>query len=145
MNRTIKIDAKDRSVLKSFKWYIDRHHRTFYAATRIRGKKTYLHRLILSAPTGVEVDHINGNGLDNRRANLRLCTRSENQRNRTRCVKGNASGVSGVAWDVSRKRWAVRFSRNGRTVYLGRFVNLKKAIKARKDFIHNEQIYGVRK
>jgi hypothetical protein len=81
-----------------------------------------LHRLLLNAPSGLMVDHINGDGLDNRRANLRLATRNLNNRNgRTR------STHRGVYWDKRENKWGVYITIHGRTHALGRYVDLDEA------------------
>ena len=74
-------------------------------------KTTPMHRFILNAPHDLEVDHINGDPLDNRKSNLRLCTRSQNSRN-TKTPKTNTSGYKGVSWNKYHKKWSVRI-RNG--------------------------------
>ena len=88
-------------------------------AVHYQGRKTLLmHRLIMTAPPHLQVDHINHNRLDNRRDNLRLATRSENQVNkRLRC--DNTSAYKGVSWN--RGRWEARIRLPGGRVNLGRF------------------------
>ncbi len=66
-----------------------------YVSGRVMGRKVLLHRAILDAPTGLEVDHINQDRLDNRRSNLRLCTRSQNIANRGAMCRSKF-GVKGV-------------------------------------------------
>ena len=77
-----------------------------------------MHRMIMQAPKGVEVDHINGNGLDNRRENLRLATRHENCRN-ARKQQGCSSRYRGVSWYKTKQRWESRLNFNGRLYHLG--------------------------
>lgn len=78
------VDDEDHLRLSKYKWYARRSINTFYARCslrRIKGKpRPYLimHRVILNAPAGLEVDHKDGNGLNNTRANLRLVTRRQN-------------------------------------------------------------------
>ena len=76
------IDAEDFELVSRHKWFASRGQNTDYALRkqRIDGRQqtVSLHRVLLNAPDGMHVDHLNGNGLDNRKANLRLCTRSEN-------------------------------------------------------------------
>lgn len=89
------IDAEDFELVSQFKWFASRGSSTEYAQRKLGGTTIKLHRFILNAPDGMQVDHINHNGLDNRRSNLRLCTHSENLRNR-RKQKGCSSEFKGV-------------------------------------------------
>lgn len=93
------IDAEDFDRVSQFKWQATRGTSTDYArrGLRISGKKQFvlLHRFLLNAPCNVDVDHINHHGLDNRKSNLRLCTSSENSRNRQK-PKGCSSEFKGV-------------------------------------------------
>lgn len=104
------IDAEDLELVSQHKWCADRGRNTDYARRQqtIDGKKRSikLHRVILNAPDGMHVDHINGNGLDNRKANLRLCTHAENRRNGQK-RKGCLSEYKGVSKQQGkcRKRW----------------------------------------
>ena len=89
------IDESDFELVTQFKWCASRSRCTYYAVRR-DGKTTIsLHRVLLNAPNEMHVDHINGNGLCNTRANLRLCTRTQNLRN-TRKHKGCNSQFKGV-------------------------------------------------
>jgi len=90
------IDAEDLELVSQFKWYARRDAHTNYAV-RGRGKsRLILHRFLLNAPDELQVDHRNHNGLDNRRVNLRLCTRSQNGGNRQK-PKGCSSEYKGVS------------------------------------------------
>lgn len=96
----------------------------------------YLHRMLLGNPEGLEVDHISGNGLDNRRQNIRPATRGANGKN-TRLYRSNKSGVSGVmdrgnGFEV----WAVI---GGRNQYVGKYSTLEEARTERRKA---EQIGG---
>ncbi|SRR5258708_256205 len=87
----------------------------------------YAHRKILNAPDGVVVDHINGDTLDNRRSNIRLCSAAENSRNR-RMRRRNRSGFKGV---VRRgNRWEVRIQLNSKQYFLGSFSDISDAVRA---------------
>lgn len=85
-----------------------------------------------------EIDHIDGNGLNNRIINLRDVTRSENKKN-TRLVNTNNSGVCGVFFDKSRNNWRSSITTNGRVITIGRFNNIFDAACARKSA---EFVYG---
>lgn len=78
----------------------------------------YMHRIILDAPAGMVVDHINGDRLDNRRDNLRLGTISQNNANRRHYATSDAP-FKGLSWN--RGKWQVRIGVNGKRIYLGRF------------------------
>jgi hypothetical protein len=87
-----------------------------------------LHRLILGFPDGLEVDHVNGDSLDNRKSNLRSVTRKENARN-TKLYSDNKTGHSGVC--VVKGRYAVYAVIEDKNTYLGTYDNLGDAIEAR--------------
>lgn len=124
------IDAADLPLVQQNKWfaqeayYKDGSVRAVYALRQIRvnGKLTpiRLHRVITDAADGFEVDHINGNGLDNRRANLRVCTKAQNQYNARR-RRDNRSGFKGVIWSTKRQKWAAQIRFNKKTKMLGFF------------------------
>jgi hypothetical protein len=104
-------------------------------------KKHYkTHRLVYLMFHGYmpkEVDHIDNNPLNNRIENLRLANRSEQCCN-TRIRKDNTSGIKGVSWDKSRNKWVVTVTKNKKTVYTNRFIDLELAqlvaIEARDKF-----------
>lgn len=84
-------------------------------------KKTiYMHRLIMNAPVGMDVDHINGNRFDNRKANLRVCTRSNNLMNRGK-GEGLSSIYKGVCFCINTGRWRAIIRVNGKSKCLGRY------------------------
>jgi len=85
-----------------------------------RGRILRLHRVILGAPPGVEVDHINRNRLDNRRSNLRFATDGENARNCKRNTR-NTSGYKGVRFDRFAHRWGAAVVFEGKTYWVGLF------------------------
>lgn len=93
------------------------------------GAKVLLHRDVTKAPRGKVVDHINGNGLDNRRASLRVCSYSENGMNRGKATT-NASGHKGVHWDKDRQKWRAQINVRGKQRMLGSFDTPEKAAAA---------------
>ena len=124
------VDDADYERVSRHKWYSDKKARTEYAQGKMKGNKTIrMHRLILDVPRGTEVDHINGDGLDNRRSNLRLCSRAENTRNR-RKIKGTSSKFKGVYWYKNAKKWSASIMSNDKTIYLGFFTDENLAAKA---------------
>lgn len=101
------------------------------------GETNYLvHRLIWlmlygSISPGMFIDHINGDGMDNRLANIRLVSPAENSRN-TKRHKHNISGVMGVRWIANRRRWEASLKINGQKTYLRRFLTFDEAVACRK-------------
>lgn len=91
-----------------------------------------IHRLIMDALQGDEVDHINGDKLDNRRANLRFLDHRKNCQNRTRLNKNNTSGASGVYWRKRVHSWQAVIQFGGRQKSLGYFKDKEMAIAKRK-------------
>ncbi len=85
-----------------------------------------MHRLILSADKTQQVDHINRNGLDNRRDNLRFATPSQNIYNRG-LQENNTSGFMGVVWNASANKWQAQIGVNNRLKYLGLFLTKEDA------------------
>lgn len=124
----ILIDTTDIKAAERYSWCISK---TGYAVANIGGKVTKMHRYLLSvsAPQLV-VDHINGNPLDNRRSNLRICSAAENGRNLKRKAT-NTSGYAGIRV-TKNNRYNVRITYNGEERHIGNFINLDDAVKARK-------------
>jgi hypothetical protein len=77
-----------------------------------------MHREILNASDGMECDHINHNGLDNRKVNLRLCTHQQNCFNK-KPQPNNTSKYKGVAWNDESKKWQASIMHNGRKIHIG--------------------------
>ena len=107
-----------------------------YKITKIKGKYYSLHRLSWlymygEFPDGI-IDHINQNRGDNRISNLRCITRAENNKNRT-LQSNNKSGVNGVHWISTAKRWAAVINIEGKRIGLGWYRNKEDAIQARKE------------
>jgi hypothetical protein len=131
-NFEIIIDIEDYEKIKNYRWYIsfskqwDRF-REIIANTYLNKKQLLvLHQLIMNDKM---VDHKNGNIFDNRKENLRKCTKSENAWNRGK-QKNNTSGYKGVYWDKSRNKWLVFIGVNKKYIHIGRFSNIIEAAKA---------------
>jgi len=106
-----------------------------YRLVGIDGKAYLTHRLVWFLTFGTwpkeEIDHWNGNGLDNRLSNLREVTSQENHHNQRMSIR-NTSGVTGVYWDKSRQKWRVLIKIAGKSIHLGRFNNLQDAAMVRE-------------
>jgi hypothetical protein len=118
------IDAEDVPLVEGWNWFSVVRNYTVYAAraTKRQGKPVtiMLHRAILGASGRARVDHLSGNGLDNRRVNLRPATASENGWNRGR-NSNNSSGFKGVWWAKHVGKWQALITAGGRREYLGLF------------------------
>lgn len=100
-----------------------------YIRVGLFGKNYLIHRLIFMMHHGFmpdEVDHVNGNKLDNRIENLRAATKSENLRNRP-TNSNNTSGCKNVSWNKSHEKWSVTLSYNGKKNHIGYFEDLDLA------------------
>ncbi len=120
------IDENDYEKVSGHKWYFAGGG---YACTT---KGVKMHRVIMDAPKGYVVDHINGNKLDNRRSNLRIVKHSTNIRN-GRIRRNNKSGTQGVNYHRARNQWRAYIMVNYKHINLGWFDNREDAIKARAE------------
>lgn len=93
-------------------------------------RKWYLHRLITQPPEHLVVDHINGNRLDNRRANLCICTVAENNQNQ----KAKANSARGVSWYPKYQQWMAKVTLDGKQHTLGYFKDYIEAVNTVKAF-----------
>jgi len=134
------VDPDDFDRLNNYKWHISRGKNTFYAVrtTRLQKQKKRvvikMHRQILKVPDDIFVDHINHNGLDNRKANLRPATCTQNNRNRRKLQSRPQQGRSrskykGLTWYKHEKRWAVRIMVDRQSKFIGYFRNEIDAAK----------------
>lgn len=117
------LDEDDFDYISSFKWQITSNKK--YASGWVDGKVRLMHRVILDMKDSkLEVDHINGNGFDNRKSNLRACTRQQNSFN----AKGKGlSKYKGVYWCTKTNRWRAQIKGDGKNRNLGRFLIEKDA------------------
>jgi len=123
-----KIDDEDFDLISKYKWYYVDYIRTGYA----RNSKVRMHHLIVPLREGLMIDHINGDGLDNRRSNLRLVTKSQNMMNSGVRIN-NKSGYKGVSWSNREKKWRATIWKMNKQIDLGRFKDKKEAAKAYND------------
>lgn len=130
-NKIALIDDQDYPLVKEYSWhaYYSPHNQEWYGATKIGDRTIYMHRFIMDAPSNVEVDHINRNGLDNRRANLRLASRQQNSWN-GKLRSGGTSIYRGVNWAWGRECWEAKIRTKDKRIWLGYFPSEIEAAKA---------------
>lgn len=119
----VLIDEEDIPLVSDLRWNLMKAKGTFYA---VAGRGILMHRVILSAPKGVFVDHDNHDGLDNRRFNLRPCNNAQNMMNRVKS-SGKTSVFKGVSWHRRAQRWCAAIQKEGKTVHLGSYTDETKA------------------
>lgn len=128
-----KVDTEDFEILSKYKWHFNRlgyADRNLCKKTKTtKHKMISMHRMIMKPESKQEVDHINGNGLDNRRSNLRLCSSSQNKFNRGK-PKTNTSGYKGVSWEKDRNKWTSQIRVDGQRLRLGSFDLIADAVAA---------------
>ncbi len=118
------VDDSDFELVNKFTWHANKSN-GWYAKTFINNNGKFvtlqMHRLILGCPEDMQIDHINGDGLDNRRENLRLCNNTQNHQNRHSVL--SASGYKGVYFRKYGKRgkYNARIYYNGKSIWLGSF------------------------
>lgn len=100
-------------------------------------KTKLMHRIIMNPPDDMEVDHIDGNGLNNQKSNLRIVSRSINQRNRGK-NRNNTSGYKGVSFHSSCNKWRARVYRNRKEILIGMFTTPEEAHLKYLEYIKNE-------
>lgn len=120
------IDAEDYEKVKKYRWY---KTNTGYIANR--RNNALLHRMIMYCGNGHVVDHINHNKLDNRKANLRICTQADNSKNHI-LSKKNTSGTTGVCWSAKKGKYRAYICVDGKQKSLGYYSNIESAVLARK-------------
>lgn len=118
------VDDEDFALLNRWSWCAKPSggKANWYA---YNGKFGAMHRLIIKAPPGLMVDHINGDGLDNRKKNLRLATNSQNQANKKKIL--NKFGYKGVSKEKKTGKYFARIKKLGREIYLGMYDDPEKA------------------
>lgn len=139
-NEQVLVDDENYEYLNQWRWTF---HPTGYAIRTIRSNGKYahirMHRLIAKTPKGMETDHINGNKLDNRKENLRICTKSENAINRS-AQSNNKVHIKGVIHFpycfqgekryFRRKQWLAKLKKDGKTIFQKYFLTKEEAALA---------------
>jgi len=130
------VDPADYNRLRTFEWFAIKGTRNFYAVRREKkptgGKfiTIYMHHEIIQIDDGLLIDHKNQNSMDNRKANLRAATQTQNIRNRKKFSKPGVSKYKGIYRDNIQKRWVARITYEKKKIYLGSFRNEIDAARA---------------
>ena len=133
-NRYALIDDEDYARVKKHTWTFDDSYRgCTYVRTDVGRKKIFLHRFVLKYDGTLDVDHVNHDGLDNRKSNLRICVHRANCLNQRRRV-----GAQFVKKNLKRP-WRARVQFIGRSIHLGYFENRRAALNARRRWV---EVYG---
>ena len=153
-NGATLIDSEDFNRVNGFNWFVNRQGKRrdiYYVVAPIKINKKWtrirIHRLILNANIGEIIDHINGDGLDNRKCNLRFCTHQQNIMNRR--ITNGTSKYKGVGWHKGANKWQVQICFNYKLKYLGLYTNEidaahrynEEAIKLFGEFAKLNEIY----
>lgn len=134
-NKYVLVDDEDFEELNLHKWCVINIKNTFYACrslwikTEKRRKMVYMHRFIMNCPDDKLIDHKDGNGLNNQKENLRICTRSQNGGN-SKIRKDNTSGIKGVRFKKHSNKWVANIKINNKIKFLGSFTDINDAKKA---------------
>lgn len=129
------VDDDDYSKINNYKWFLQNGRYVKRSVPRRdgrRGTETILMHRQIMGNSKQWIDHKNGDGLDNRKENLRYCTQSQNCMN-ARKKSSNKSGHIGVHWDKKRNKWKAEIKVYYKNKYLGRFARIKDALNARKE------------
>ena len=120
----VLLDTEDLETCIAYKWHMKKSLNTNYATSTMKGgRKIFLHRLVLGYNGNMDVDHINGNGLDNRKLNLRIVPRSKNIFNQRKPLTGIFKVKSG--------RFRASVCHNYKTIYIGTYDTKEEAVEAR--------------
>lgn len=125
------VDDADYQNVKHYRWSRDGK----YVSAWVGGRMQRLHRVLCAPDKGEYIDHRNGDGTDNRRRNLRVCTNRQNGMNSKKRIN-SASQYKGVGWHKKSQRWRARIVINGKSVHLGHFQDEREAAKAYADAAH---------
>lgn len=119
------VDDEDFEMLNLVKWCAHGGKGKFYAFSRKLGM---MHRYLLPVKSPYQIDHIDGNSLNNQRSNLRICTKQQNQFNRKK-LANSKSKYKGVFWHPVNKYWFSKINHDGKRIHLGVFQNETDAAK----------------
>lgn len=129
-----EFDKEDYELVSPLLWNL---HQS--GAPRNHLNRIYLHQLVMGKKKGFEIDHINGDRLDNRKQNLRFVTHHQNMWNLP-LSRRNKSGCRGVWFDQKNDAWQVKICYFRKQIFLGRYKDLNEAIRVRKEA--EKRLYG---
>lgn len=130
------MDPEDYARLAKYKWHLSGRRGAFYAArcmwvrSERKTKSPKMHREIMKVDDNLYIDHINGDGLDNRKANLRAATALQNSWNSQKTRRKSWSRYKGVTWNKRGEKWISQIQANGKIKFIGRFDDEVQAAKA---------------
>jgi len=131
-----KVDPADYKRLRKYEWFIRSGTNSFYAFRNGPGKTvrreslTYMHQDVIEVPEGMVIDHINHDGMDNRSANVRAATHSQNMCNRKKLSSAKFSKYKGVSLNKLTRKWVARIGIDNKIIHLGSFLNEIDAARA---------------
>jgi hypothetical protein len=130
------VDDSDYDHLQEYKWFATKGRNKFYAGRCVwrnrRSITILMHREILRPKPNEQIDHADGNPLNNQKSNLRVATPAQNNANRGK-TRSNTSGYKGVFWDKTRDRWYAQINVSRKHLFLGRYKSLDLAAAAYQD------------
>jgi hypothetical protein len=129
--KVVYFDAEDIEKVMKYSWSECPGRKTTYAQANIGGRMVRMHRYLMDAPDGTEVDHQDRDGLNNRRYNLRIATSGENKMNSLYPTNGS-SGLRGVTFQArnSINPWQARIGCEGKKIQIGSFPTIESAARA---------------
>lgn len=138
------VDDEDFEELNKHKWFAQKGVNTYYATRRLTPKSstnkcTQMHRAIMGMIKGIAYDHIDGNGLNNQRSNLRIATKQQNMFNSIH--RGGASVYKGVSYKIESKKWRASITYNQKHIHLGYFgteIEAARVYDAKAKELHGE-------
>ena len=148
--KVAQVDDEDFEELNQFKWFARKVRNTYYAGRNsvyVKGKRKTInmHFSIIGESESLQTDHIDGNGLNNQKSNLRLVTSRQNSQNKRNMIK--VSQYPGVGWDKRRNKWRSRIVINGTQKHLGYFILAAAAFDAYRKAVNaiGEKVVDFRK
>ena len=126
------VDDDDYEYLSQYRWRVHKDKNTCYACTNTNGLRIRMHRMIMNARAGYDVDHIDGDGLNNQKQNLREVTRRQNAQN---IHMPTSSIFPGVSWHKKSRKWQANAVVDGKKKWIGQYGNEEEAFAAYCEFV----------